>query len=74
MNHDFVKALLEFKRPKIQGEEGGMLRRKEASVELVMQLQRLFVRMAGSAQKYISPVKVLTSMVDDHGAVIKLGD
>ncbi len=49
MNHDFVKALLEFKRPRIEGEEGGVLRRKEASVELVVQLQRLFVRMAGSA-------------------------
>lgn len=70
LNHQFVKEVLQYKRPVVKQEN----KRKEASVELVVQLQRLFTFMVLSNKKYVDPLPVLKSMVDEEGHIMHIGD
>lgn len=45
-----------------------------ASCKLVDNLKFLFAQMIGSDRKYIDPTAVLTSIVDDYGNELPIGD
>jgi hypothetical protein len=48
-------------------------RRRQASFELVSNLQKLFVSMLYTNQRYVDPKQVLASVVDDSGDPVKVG-
>ena len=50
------------------------LKRKLASIQLVKNLQHLFAGMIVSDKKYLDPTPVITSIVDDYGNDIPIGD
>ena len=55
---------------KIQQKEN----RRKASVELVINLQKLFAYLICSNRKYVEPTAVLKALVDDYGNQIAFGD
>ena len=50
------------------------IKRKIASIQLVKNLQLLFAGMISSDKKYLDPTNVITSIVDDYGNEIPIGD
>jgi len=48
--------------------------RKKASVELVLNLQKLFSYLTSSNRKYVEPTDVLKALVDDYGNQISIGE
>jgi hypothetical protein len=76
-----VKEILSFKEPEhlknVKDAEKGKdpeLKRKLASVQLVKSLQLLFAGMIISDKKYLDPTSVITSVVDDYGNELPIGD
>ena len=50
------------------------LKRKLASIQLAKSLQLLFAGMIISDKKYLDPTSVITSVVDDYGNELPIGD
>lgn len=50
------------------------IKRKVASIAVVKNLQYLFAGMIASDKKYLDPTSVITSIVDDYGNDIPIGD
>eukprot|EP01022_Parablepharisma_sp_SALTPOND_P023425 TRINITY_DN494_c0_g1_i1.p1 TRINITY_DN494_c0_g1~~TRINITY_DN494_c0_g1_i1.p1 ORF type:complete len:1152 (+),score=161.70 TRINITY_DN494_c0_g1_i1:3596-7051(+) len=48
--------------------------RRKASVELVLNLQKLFAYLICSNRRYVEPIAVLKALVDDYGNQIAIGD
>ncbi|CAK58035.1 unnamed protein product (macronuclear) [Paramecium tetraurelia] len=68
-NSDFVKIIIKFQPPAQidQGKQG-------KSIQLVLNLQQLFLSMIGSDKKYVDPSDVVKSICDDFGNVLPIGD
>lgn len=76
-----MREILSFKEPEhfksITDVEKGKdpeLKRKLASIQLVKSLQLLFAGMIISDKKYLDPTSVITSVVDDYGNELPIGD
>ncbi|CAD8083486.1 unnamed protein product [Paramecium primaurelia] len=65
-NSQFVKTIITF-QPQQQGKQN-------KSIQLVLNLQNLFIKMIGSDQKYADPSEVVKSICDDFGNVLPIGD
>lgn len=70
---ELTKAILSFK-PLADNEQDNQNQRKEASVRLVLQLQKLFAKMICSQSKYCDPSAVLGTLVDDFGNQVTIGE
>ncbi|CAD8082901.1 unnamed protein product [Paramecium primaurelia] len=68
-NSDFVKIIIKFQPPP-QIEQG----KQGKSIQLVLNLQHLFLSMIGSDKKYVDPSDVVKSICDDFGNVLPIGD
>ncbi|CAD8113472.1 unnamed protein product [Paramecium sonneborni] len=68
-NSDFVKIIMKFEPP-AQIEQG----KQGQSIQLVQNLQHLFLSMIGSDKKYVDPSDVVKSICDDFGNVLPIGD
>ncbi|CAD8097227.1 unnamed protein product [Paramecium primaurelia] len=68
-NSDFVKIIIKF-QPPAQIEQG----KQGQSIQLVQNLQHLFLSMIGSDKKYVDPSDVVKSICDDFGNVLPIGD
>ena len=80
MQEKFTKANMKlisqakFEVNKDSKEDAAMLqKRRQASCELVTNLQKLFVSMLYTNQSYVDPKSVLSSVVDDSGKLVKFG-
>lgn len=78
---NFVKEVLAFVEPAFvrtikdaDKSKDPELKRRLASVNLVKQLQLLFAGMIASDKKYLDPTLVITSVVDDYGNELPIGD
>lgn len=67
-----VKKLAQIQRTDSKGDPV-VENRRLASIELVSQLQKLFVAMLYTNQRYVDPKPVLASVVDDDGKLVKVG-
>ncbi|CAD8115843.1 unnamed protein product [Paramecium sonneborni] len=65
----FVKTIITF-QPHQQIEQGN----KSKSIQLVQNLQNLFISMIGSDKKYVDPSEVVKSICDEFGNVLPIGD
>lgn len=68
-----MKKISQIKRPESKEDPAILQKRRQASIELVSQLQKLFVAMLYTNQRYVDPKQVLASVVDDSGQSIKFG-
>ncbi|CAD8199682.1 unnamed protein product [Paramecium octaurelia] len=68
-NSDFVKIIIKF-QPPAQIEQG----KQGKSIQLLQNLQHLFLSMIGSDKKYVDPSDVIKSICDDFGNVLPIGD
>ncbi|KAM3142595.1 hypothetical protein pb186bvf_005254 [Paramecium bursaria] len=74
-NSEFVKSILRFHLDNDNDEESGRRSQKlKTSIELVLQLQGIFVSMIGSDKKYVDPTNVVKSICDDFGNHLPIGD
>jgi len=79
----FVKKIMEYKYEERKGaqskeskkeEEKKEEIRKKASLNLVMNLQKLFSHLIFSNRRYVEPTAILKALVDDYGNPISIGD
>lgn len=72
----FIESVLKFVPPVSLEEESKEVEtvRKNASINLVKQLQKLFAYMIRTHRKYIDPSCVLNALVDEYGIPIEIGD
>jgi len=81
-NVEFVRTVLNYETPdkykkdqkSAEGEDVMEFKRKQASCKLVENMKILFANMIASDRKYIDPTDVITSVVDDYGNEIPIGD
>jgi ubiquitin carboxyl-terminal hydrolase 25/28 len=81
-NVEFVKTVLAYstperyekdKKPK-EEDDAIEFKRKQGSCKLVENMKILFGNMIASDRKYMDPTDVVTSVVDDNGNEIPIGD
>lgn len=70
-NNEFVKRVLKFIPP---GDVDASNKRLKTSIDLVVNLQCLFVSLIGSDKKYVDPTNVVKSICDDFGNHLPIGD